>query len=75
MIPYYNNITDAHEIYDSYINRSDYVVFSKNPFPCFDMECEILKDQLFEKISENEMVFNKTYDETKYIFKVSGTRA
>ncbi|MBN2042496.1 MAG: glycosyltransferase family 39 protein [Candidatus Aenigmarchaeota archaeon] len=70
MIPYYNNITDAHLIYDRYSGSSDYVVFSFNPFPCFDGECETLREELFDKIGQNELYFNKTYEETKYIYRV-----
>ncbi len=74
MVPYYNNITDAHRIYDRHVDRSDYVIFSFNPFPCFDRECEELREELFGKISRNELCFSETYEETKYIFRVSKTR-
>ena len=71
MIPYYSNIIDAHIIYDRYVNRSDYVVFSGNPFPCFGYGCELLKEELFAKIFENnELVSESAYGETKYIFRV-----
>ncbi len=73
MIPYYNNITDAHSVYDANVENSDYVVFSFNPFPCFDDECETLRKGLFEKIERNELYFNKTYEETKYIYKITKT--
>ena len=52
MIPYYNNITDAHSVYDAKVWESDYVVFSFNPFPCFDHECIMLRRELFDKIKQ-----------------------
>lgn len=37
--PYYNNLTDAAEIYDKYKDDVDYVVFTADFYPCSDPSC------------------------------------
>lgn len=37
--PYYNNLTDATEIYDQYKDDADYVIFTSDFYPCSDPSC------------------------------------
>jgi 4-amino-4-deoxy-L-arabinose transferase-like glycosyltransferase len=70
IVPYYNNVGDAIEVYDFSIQNSVAVVYHESFYPCFTEECEGLKKGFFERIvGENELVFNETIQgETRYIF-------
>jgi hypothetical protein len=73
IVPYYNNVGDAIEVYDFSIQNSVAVVFHESFYPCFTEECEEMKQDFFERIvDENTLVFNETIQgENRYIFLTS----
>ncbi len=71
LLPYYNSIYTAEELYESYKDQAQFIAYNGNSFPCTNPECERLKEEFFNKIKkENELIFSKKYEETKYIFKI-----
>jgi len=61
-IQFYNNITDAHLIYDKNINKVSAIVYTPASFPCLDEVCNISKQELEEKIqNDSVLIYNKTW--------------
>ncbi len=71
VIPFYNNVTDAMKIYVVERGNYDYVVYDHDFYPCFDEECEIVKAELFKKISEeNTLMLKGEYGgRVRYVFE------
>jgi len=72
-VPFYNNVYDAFEGYIYNLNDVDGVIYDSEFYPCFgedENECELVKEQLFKKINEeNTMVYNQTwYGVERYMF-------
>ena len=69
-IQFYNNVTDAIDIYNDNIENVNAVVYYNEFYPCIGEGCEQLKKELFNNIySENSLIYNQTfYGSHKYIF-------
>lgn len=60
LVPYYNNVDDAIEVYNYSIQNSVAVVYNKEFFPCYTDECSALKQEFFERImQENKVIFEQ----------------
>ncbi len=61
--PYYNNLTDALEIYEEYKDDASYVVFTSNFYPCTDAFCVEQLALLHEEIEETHtLVYSQAWD-------------
>lgn len=62
-IPYYNNVTDAREIYEKFKDDVNYIVFSPDFYPCTDEQCRNQIAALAADIEKNRtLVYNKEWD-------------
>jgi hypothetical protein len=69
MIPLYNNVDYAFSTYLERKEKTEYLVYTSNFYPCFDIGCMMKKDALFRDI-ENDFtrVFNMTLDQEYIIY-------
>ncbi len=64
--PYYNNLTDAAEIYDKYKDDADYVVFTSDFYPCTDAICLEQLSLLYEEIAlSHTLVYSQEWNGQK----------
>ncbi|MFH1331831.1 MAG: glycosyltransferase family 39 protein [archaeon] len=69
LVPYYDNVVEANLVYDEKISGSAAVVYTPSSFPCFsDLDCELMKSELEEKIRNNKLLFYSRYNDEKYIY-------
>ncbi len=69
-IPFYNNVDDAVEIFEKENTNADYILYSKLFYPCYDDECLEKRQNLFDKISQNKLIFNLSYDQNYYVYEI-----
>ncbi len=69
--PYYNNLTDAQELYARYNQSASYVVFTSDFYPCPDAACFEQISQLHEEIAATHtLVYSQEWNgQKKLIFK------
>lgn len=65
-IPIYFSIENANYILNSFKEQSYTVVYREDAFFCPNNECLIQRENLFKTISQNKLVFNKTYYGQEY---------
>ena len=70
--PYYNNVTDAVEIYSEHKDDASYVVFTSNFYPCSDASCLEQISQLHEEIAATHtLVYSQEWNgELREIFRI-----
>ena len=68
-IPFYNNVDDAVKIYKEKSEDSNYILYSDEFYPCYNENCYVLRNNLFESISKNKLIFNLSYGQNYYIFE------
>lgn len=65
-IPYYNNVTDAHEIYEKYKTNVDYIVWTTDFYPCTEEQCKqelaVLEKDI---VKNNDLLYEKEWDGRK----------
>jgi 4-amino-4-deoxy-L-arabinose transferase-like glycosyltransferase len=69
--PYYNNLTDAQEIYEKYKDSASYVVFTSNFYPCADASCLEQIEALHQEIAKTHtLVYSQEWNgQLREIFK------
>lgn len=72
-IPYYNNVTDAWEIYEKYKENVDYIIFTSDFYPCETEMCRKEIERLEEDIrGKNKLIYEKEWlGSKKMIFEVT----
>jgi len=69
MIPFYNNVDDAVEIYTKNKEKAKIIIYSSEFYPCFDQICIDKKNWLFTDInSTSTLLFHQKYDQDYYIY-------
>lgn len=65
-IPYYNNVTDAREIYEKYKTNVDYIVWTTDFYPCTEEQCKQELAALEEDIvKNNDLLYEKAWNGRK----------
>lgn len=69
-IPLYYSVPNGSRIYESEKAKAYATIFTPEPFPCEALQeerCFKIRDEFFQKVlSENKLVFNKTFDGQHY---------
>ena len=69
MVPFYNNVYDAIEIYEKNKEKAQIVVYTSEFYPCFDADCFDQRNSLFKEINQtHKILFHKKYDQDYYIY-------
>ncbi len=61
-IPYYNNATDARELYERYKDTADYIVFNADFYPCIDDNCRSEIAALATDIETHPLLYQQEWD-------------
>lgn len=61
-IPYYNNVTDAQEIYEKFKDNVNYIVFSPEFYPCTDEQCQQQIAALGTEIGKLPVIYQHTWN-------------
>ena len=69
LIPFYNNVEDAINIYEKQKNNIDYILYSDEFYPCFDNKCYEIREGLFKSINNNHLIFNLSYGQNYYVYE------
>jgi 4-amino-4-deoxy-L-arabinose transferase-like glycosyltransferase len=61
-IQFYNNITDANNIYDKNIKLANAIIYTPASFPCLNNQCNISKQLLEQKIKNDcILIYNQSW--------------
>ncbi|MBN2423117.1 glycosyltransferase family 39 protein [Candidatus Woesearchaeota archaeon] len=70
MIPFYNTVDDALEIYEEKKEQSQIIVYTSEFYPCFNDLCYKKRNLLFEDINSSfKEIFHKRFDQDYFILE------